>query len=140
MPELHLNATATAECVVGQADLASALSVEPGAVFPAVFSTPRMVALMELASARLLQPVLGSGELSAGVSIDMVHTAATLAGVRVTATARYVGREGNLYVIKVSASDPAGKIGRGTHKRAILSAERLMSGAERRAAGPITPA
>ena len=140
MPELHLNATATAECIVSQTDLASALSSDPDDVFPAVFSTPRMVALMELASARLLQPVLGSGELSAGVSIDVIHTAATLPGVRVTATARYVGREGNLYVIKVTAFDPAGEIGRGTHKRAILSAERLMTGAERRATSKTTPA
>jgi len=132
MPELQLNATATAECVVGEADLASALSIEPDDMLPAVFSTPRMVALMELASARLLRPILGPGELSAGVSLDVVHTAATLPGAKVTATARYVGRDGNLYVIKVTASDPAGEIGRGTHKRAIVSAERLMAGAERR--------
>jgi len=132
MSELKLNATATAECVVGVADLASALSCESGDNFPAVFSTPRMVALMELASARLLSPVLAPGELSAGVSLDVVHTAATLPGAKVTATARYVGREGKLYVFKVTAFDPAGEIGRATHKRAIVSAERLMAGAEQR--------
>jgi len=132
MPELHLNATATAEWIVSENDLASALSAEPGDVFPAVFSTPRLMALMELASARLLRPILGAGELSVGVSLEVVHTAATLPRARVTATARYVGRDGKLYVIKVTASDPAGEIGRATHKRAIVSTERLMAGAQSR--------
>lgn len=132
MSPLQLNATASAEWTVGEADLASALA-EPGDALPAVFATPRLIALMELASARLLQPLLGPGEVSAGVSLEVSHTAATLPGVNVTATARYVGREGSLFVIKITASDPAGEIGRATHKRAIVSAERLMAGAARRA-------
>lgn len=141
MPELLLNATATAEWVVRASDLASSLPSDPRDVFPPVFATPRLAALMELASARLLQPVLGPGELSVGVSLDLVHTAATLEGARVTATARYVGREGSAYILKVTASDPAGEIGRATHKRAIVSVARLLAGAKKRAATPLsTPA
>ncbi|MEI8233088.1 MAG: thioesterase [Verrucomicrobiota bacterium] len=136
MPALLLNATATAEWVVRASDLASSLPSDPRDAFPPVFATPRLAALMELACARLLQPILEPGELSVGVSLDLAHTAATLEGAKVTATARYVGRDGAFYVLKVTASDPAGEIGRATHKRAIVSVERLLAGAQKRAAAP----
>jgi len=130
----QLNDTAVAESIVTEADLASSLAKAIGVsdAFPDVYATPRLVALMELASARLLQGALEPGELSVGVSLEVVHTAATLPGAKVTATARYVGRDGKLFVIKVSASDPAGEIGHGTHKRAIVTTQRLMAGAEKR--------
>jgi predicted thioesterase len=134
MSPLKLNDTATAEAIVTEADLASSLAsaLGVGDPFPGVYATPRLVALMELASARLLQREHGPGELSVGVSLEMFHTAATLPGAKVTATARYVGRDGKLFVIKVTASDPAGEIGHCTHKRAIVCTERLMAGAEKR--------
>jgi predicted thioesterase len=93
-----------------------------------------MVALMELAAARVLRPYLREGEASVGVSVDVVHSAATPPGVTVTATARFVGREGKLFLFEVSAVDNAGEIGRGTHKRAVVATERLIGGAVRRGA------
>src|SRR6267378_805317 len=45
------------------ARLASALPLEPSDTFPAVFATSRMVALMEIASARLLHACLNIGEM-----------------------------------------------------------------------------
>jgi len=130
--EPEINATATAQWVVGPADLASALPIEMGDSFPPVFATARMIGLMEIAAARVLQPLLGPGELSVGVTVDVSHTAPTPVGAQVTATARYSGREGKLYLFEVSVSDPAGEVGRGWHKRAIVSNERLQSGAARR--------
>jgi predicted thioesterase len=128
----ELNATATAQIVVGAADLASALPVEMDDAFPDVFATARMIGLMEIAAARVLQPLLGPGELSVGVAVDVTHSAPTPLGAQVTATARYAGRDGKLFLFEVSAADPAGEIGRGWHKRAIVSSERLQSGAARR--------
>ena len=128
----ELNATATAQIVVGAADLASALPVEMDDAFPDVFATARMIGLMEIAAARVLQPLLGPGELSVGVTVDVTHSAPTPLGAQVTATARYAGRDGKLFLFEVSAADPAGEIGRGWHKRAIVSSERLQSGAARR--------
>jgi fluoroacetyl-CoA thioesterase len=136
MIEPALNATASAQLVVGNDDLASALTLAREDAFPAVFATARMVALMELASARLLRPSLDSGELSVGVSVDVVHTAPTPAGATVTATARYAGREGKLFLFEVSASDLGGEIGRGWHKRAIVTTDRLQRGATKRNAAP----
>jgi len=130
--EPEMNATATAELVVGPEDLASSLPIEIGDRFPAVFATARMVALMEIAAARVLQPLLGPGELSVGVTVDVSHTAPTPPGAQVTTTARYAGREGKLFLFEVSAFDPGGEIGRGWHKRAIVTSERLQSGAAKR--------
>ena len=132
MKEPELNATASAEIIVSPADLASALSLEAGDSYPPVFSTSRMVALMEIAASRVLRPFLAVDEQSVGVTIDVVHTAATPPGVKVTATARYLGREGKLFVFEVIAHDPGGEIGRGTHKRAVVAVERLLMGADRR--------
>jgi len=92
-----------------------------------------MIALMEVAASRVLVPLLGPGELSVGVTVDINHTAPTPLGAEVTATARYAGREGKLFLFEVSCADKGGEVGRGWHKRAIVSNERLQSGAERRA-------
>ena len=130
----EIGASATADLTVTEADCANALrlSDDPRDNFPAVFATTRMIALMELAGARLLHPLLRLDEMSVGAHVDVSHTAATPIGARVTATATYRGRDGKLFVFDVIAHDPAGEIGRGTHKRAIVSRDRLVSGAARR--------
>jgi fluoroacetyl-CoA thioesterase len=133
MSEPAVDSTATAQLTVAPHDLASILNFEPGDEFPPVFATSRMIALMEVAAARLLRPFQQDGQLSVGVSVEVMHTAATPLSGHVTATAKFVGREGKLYVFEVSAADDAGEIGRGTHKRAIISAERLLAGAAQRA-------
>jgi predicted thioesterase len=51
---------------------------------------------------------------------------------QVTASATYRGREGKLFVFDVIAHDPGGEIGRGIHKRAIVSRDRLLAGAAKR--------
>jgi predicted thioesterase len=130
--EPELNAIATAEWVVTDADLASALPIETDDEFPPVFATARMIGLMEIAAARVLQPLLGPGELSVGVTVDVSHTAPTPLGAKVVATARYAGREGKLFIFEVSVADPAGEVGKGRHKRAIVSNERLQAGAAKR--------
>ena len=133
MNEPAIDSTATAQLLVTSSDLASALPLEPPDAFPAVLATARLVALMEIASARILQPCLGDGELSVGVHVDITHSAPTPVGASVTATARYLGREGKLFVFDVTAADAGGAIGRGRHQRAIVNAERLQNGALRRA-------
>ena len=83
--------SAEASLVVQQSDTADALRLGDEDAFPAVFATSRMVALMEIAAARLMRPLLGEGELSVGVSIDVRHGAATPVGHRVRAVATYLG-------------------------------------------------
>ena len=130
--EPEINAAGTAELVVGPNDLASSISTKGGESFPAVLATARMVALMETAAARVLQPFLGPGELSVGVTVDIIHSAPTPPGVLVTASARYTGREGILFVFEISAHDGGGEVGRGSHKRAVVETERLVRTAAKR--------
>lgn len=129
---MNIGDTAEAAFTVQAADTASALSISPGDAFPAVFATSRMIALMELAAARLMKPDLKEGELSVGVSLDVRHTAPTPVGARVRAVATYLGPEGKLYRFRVEAFDEAGAIGEGQHVRAIVATERLLAGAARR--------
>jgi predicted thioesterase len=132
MSEPAVESTASARLTVAPSDLADTLNLEPGDAFPPVFATSRMVGLMEVAAARILRPHLREGEASVGVTVDVIHTAATPPGATVTATAKYVGRDGKLFLFEVSAADNAGEVGKGTHKRAIVTTERLIAGAARR--------
>ena len=133
--EVPVGTTAEASWIVAETDLASRLSDGHANSFPPVFSTARMVALMELAAARVLSPFLADGELSVGVLVNVIHTAATPPGARVRALARFLGREEKFYAFDVVASDEAGEIGRGTHQRAIVDSERLVRGSQKRASG-----
>jgi fluoroacetyl-CoA thioesterase len=127
--------TGEVDLVVSAKDLASALAAQTGDSFPPVLATARMVSLMEIAAARVLQPFLEPGQLSVGATVEVSHTAATPEGARVIATARYLGRDGKLFAFEVAARDQGGEIGRGTHKRAIISSDRLLSGARKRNGG-----
>jgi predicted thioesterase len=129
---LETDANACVTCRVSEADLASAIAIDLSDSFPGVLATSRMIALMEVAAARVLRPLLAEGELSVGVSVDVMHSAATPAGATVRATARFLRQEGKMYVFEVTAEDDGGEIGRGTHKRAIISSDRLVTGAARR--------
>ncbi|MGB4248836.1 MAG: thioesterase [Pseudohongiellaceae bacterium] len=129
---IEIGTIGRAELKVLNKHLASALSQEEGDGFPDVFATASMIALMELAASRALHPLLAEGELSVGVTVDITHSAPTPAGVTVVAEGIFKGMEGKLYVFDVVARDPAGEIGRGVHKRAIVSRERLLAGAAKR--------
>lgn len=121
------------EYQVQSSDLASALSNDPQDEFPEVYATSRMIALMELAAARLMKPLLSEGELSVGVNVDVTHMAATPNNVTVKAVAIYKGIDSKLHKFDVVLYDSAGEAGRGTHSRAIVKTKRLLLGAANRA-------
>jgi fluoroacetyl-CoA thioesterase len=127
-----LGQSAEASLTVQASDTARALSISPEDVFPEVLATSRMVALMELAAARLMRPLLQDGQLSVGVAMNVTHTAATPVGCLVRAVATYQGLDGKLHRFRVEAFDEAGPIGAGDHSRAIVSTERLLAGAAQR--------
>lgn len=134
--EIMVGDTAEAEFVVTPRDTAEALAIDPVDEFPAVFATSRMVALMELAAARLMRRSLQAGELSVGVHVDVRHSAATAVGSKVRAVAQYAGRDGKLFVFDIQAFDEGGPIGSARHSRAIVTTARLLaSAAKRRTAG-----
>lgn len=134
MPRTDVEPLASCELThrVEEHDLASRLRIAGSGEFPPVYATSRMIALMESAAAKCLEPLLDPGELSVGVTVEVKHTAPSPSGVDVTASARFVGRDGKLFRFEVAARDPAGEIGTGTHLRAIVQIDRIVQGAERR--------
>lgn len=129
---MQIGDSAEATLTVQQDDTAEAVAISAEDAFPAVFATSRMIALMEVAAARAMRPLLEPGQLSVGVALSIEHRAATPIGGHVRAVATYLRPEGKLYRFKLEAFDDAGSIGGGEHTRAIVSTERLLAGAAKR--------
>jgi fluoroacetyl-CoA thioesterase len=129
---IEAGASAEIALEVRYPDTAHALSALTEDTFPEVLATSRMIAMMELAAAKLLRPLLKEGELSVGVTVNVRHLAATPVGGRARAVATYEGPEGRMHRFRVQAFDDAGLIGEGEHTRAIILTERLMAGAMKR--------
>lgn len=134
MKEPEIGAEAEVVLEVTPADTAARLGFEPGESYPEVLATRTMIGEMERAAAKLLRPLLAPGQLSVGVRVEIEHTAPTPVGARVVTRARYLGRDGKLFLFEVEASDPGGFIGRGRHWRGVVDETRLLAGAERRKA------
>lgn len=117
---------------VQEHDLASKLPISNEDKFPKVFATSRMIAVMEIASARLMKSNLKQGELSVGVGVNIKHIAPTLINEKVVIEVVFIGMKDKLYEFEVKAIDNGGLIGKGTHTRAIISEERLINGANKR--------
>ena len=120
----------SAKLTVAFQHTAKAIALDENDDFPEVYATSSMIALMELAAARIIQPLLKEGQLSVGVGLDIKHLAATPVGVEVEAKAVFQGMEGKIFRFTVEATDPGGLIGKGEHTRAIIDTERLLQGAQ----------
>jgi fluoroacetyl-CoA thioesterase len=91
-----------------------------------VFSTPRMIALMEAAAVNAVEAGLSPGDISLGTRVDIAHLAATPVGETVRAEAEVVGGTPRRLVFRVTAWDEHEKIGEGSHERAVVSGARFM--------------
>jgi predicted thioesterase len=130
--ELKQNQTSEAVLKVKNSDLASDLPLTNEDAFPEVFATSRMIALMEIAAARMMKPLLQPEELSVGVGVNITHTAATTVDEEVKAVATFIKQEGKIYYFTVEVFDNGGLVGKGEHTRAIVSTERLINSAKKR--------
>ena len=97
------------------------------ASLPPVYSTPDMIRLMEIAAFRALQPYCEGDEITVGTSIHVEHRVASGIGTRVRAEAVVESFDGRFYNVRVSATDGAQEIGRGTVGRAVVSMERFLA-------------
>ncbi|MGH9866036.1 MAG: thioesterase family protein [Candidatus Acidiferrales bacterium] len=89
---------------------------------PAVFSTPAMIGLMELAAAQAIRPHLPEGSISVGTRIEVDHLKAVSQGAKVEARARLTGTRGRFLVFETEARAGGTIIGRGKVFRAIVTA------------------
>ena len=91
-----------------------------------VFATPAMIALMENAASNCLSDYLEGDETTVGTSLEVKHISATPAGMNVVAEAILTEVNGREFVFDVSASDDAGIIGAGKHKRFLVYSSKFM--------------
>jgi len=117
--------------IVTQDDLASILG-DVGDIFPKVFATSKMVALMEIAASRVLKKFLSNSECSVGIEININHVSPTSIGAKVRAQAILIEIVDHIFTFTVKAFDESGLVGEGTHKRSIVDIERLEKGALRK--------
>lgn len=94
---------------------------------PAVFSTPAMIGLMEMATSQVIRPALPEGALTVGVRIEVDHFKAVPAGVTVTVTAKLAEVNGRRLIFEVEAKSGADIIGRGRIHRAIVERSRFQT-------------
>lgn len=91
-----------------------------------VYATPCMVALMEGAACEAISQALPEDKTSVGTELNIKHLSATPVGLSVRAEAEVTAVEGNMLTFQITAYDEAGKIGEGTHKRAVISTQRFL--------------
>lgn len=91
-----------------------------------VYATPCMVALMEGAACEAIAQALPEGKTSVGTELSIRHISATPVGLEVRAEAEVTAIDGNTITFQVTAYDEVGKIGEGTHKRAIITSQRFL--------------
>lgn len=80
-----------------------------------------MIGLIEAAGYNALEPFLEGDEVSVGTSINIVHRAPAVAGMKINAEAVLESFDGRFYTFKVSASNGHEIIGHGRIGRAIVS-------------------
>ena len=115
-----------AVAVVTEEDTAQA----QGSGLVPVFSTPRMIALMEQAAVNAVQSFLLPGRTTVGTRLDVTHDAATPIGMKVWAEAEVTAVEGRRLTFAVSAFDEAGEIGGGIHERFIIKTDKFLARAQ----------
>ena len=91
-----------------------------------VYATPCMVALMEGAACEALAACLPEEKTTVGIELNIAHLSATPVGLEVRAEAEVTAVDGSIITFTVTAYDETGKIGEGTHKRAIVSSQRFL--------------
>ena len=115
-------ATGTASAAVNEKN--TALAVGSGSL--EVFATPMLLALLEKASVNAVAQFLEENETTVGTNADIAHTSATPVGLEVTAKAEIIAVNGREITLTVTACDKNGSIGRGTHKRFVVKADKFM--------------
>ena len=111
-----------AEALVEQEDTAKVV----GSGDLLVYATPCMVALMEGAACESIAPFLADGESSVGTALNLSHTNPTPVGMEVHAESVVTAVEGRKFTFEITAFDEAGQIGKATHERVIIKADRFL--------------
>lgn len=97
-------------------------------VMPEVFATGFLVAFLEWACIRAINPHLDwPREQTLGTHINVSHEAATPPGAEVTANVELIEVSGRKLVFKVEAHDGVDLISSGLHERFVIDRDRFVA-------------
>lgn len=108
--------------------LNTAVKMESGSL--EVLATPAVIALMEKAACKVLEPYLDEGVTTVGTFISAEHLSASALGADISAKAVLTETDGRKYCFDVFAYDNAGLIAKGKHERFAVKADKFMQKAE----------
>jgi fluoroacetyl-CoA thioesterase len=103
-----------------------------GESLPPVFSTPRVIGLLERTSHNTILPYLAEGQGSVGMVVNIKHLAATPIGFTVRTRAEVLEVDGRRVKFKVEAWDDLEKIAEGEHERFIIDMGRFIDRVEKK--------
>lgn len=92
-----------------------------------IFSTPNLVLLLEETAIKALAPFLGSHQACVGSTIEIAHSAPTLRGQTVTATATVTAVDRRRITFEVEARDEVDAVSKGKHERFIVDNDKLAT-------------
>ncbi len=123
--------------LVGELDLmvqeSDTARASGGESLPPVFSTPRLVSLLERTAHTAILPYLVEGQSSVGALVNIRHLAATPVGMQVHARAELLEVDGRRLRFKVEAWDELDKIAEGEHERFLIDMARFKERVEKKA-------
>src|SRR5262245_14297055 len=118
--------------IVQPEDTVRALDLEGAEQLPDVLATSRILALVELATARAMRRLLRAGQTSLGVGTSIFHGKATAIGAQVCAVARFDSHRDGLLRFRFEIYDEAGLVADGEHTRSIADNGQLADAAKSR--------
>lgn len=99
-----------------------------------VFATPAMVALIEETAWKSVAPHLEQGQATVGTALNTSHLAPTPVGMKVRCETVLKAVDGRKLTFEACVYDETGLIGKGSHERFIINADKFQAKAEAKAA------
>ena len=91
-----------------------------------VYGTPAMLLLVEKTAVALLDGHLDEGMTTVGTNLNVDHVSASPIGCEVSCEVTLTEIDRKKLTFAVEVKDPAGVIGKGTHERFIVDAEKFQ--------------
>jgi fluoroacetyl-CoA thioesterase len=92
---------------------------------PAVLATPWLVAYMEYAARRAIEPCLEEHERSVGTFLEVEHLAPVPEGLTILCRARVIQATGVIVSFQIDAHDGIETVARGIHTRRVIDVDRF---------------
>ena len=119
---LQVGRTASVALLVQDADTAIAL----GSGDVPVLGTPRLLALMEEATVKVVEGTLPPGQTTVGMRVQLDHLQPTKVGTTVVAEATLEKTEGRRLTFTVSTTDQCGLVAVAKVTRVVVEVERFL--------------